>query len=111
VFLVITGAGLLGWGHGLLVAKLRMQPFIVTLCGLLVYRGLARDIADDQTKGFGRSEGFEWLKSAALESWHGVPVPVLILLVLSAVMYVTLHKSVYGRYLFAVGRNDEAARY
>ena len=46
-----------GWVHGALVTRLGMQPFIVTLCGLLLYRGIARFIADDGTKGFG-SEGF-----------------------------------------------------
>jgi ribose/xylose/arabinose/galactoside ABC-type transport system permease subunit len=43
----------IGLAHGLLITKLRLQPFIVTLCGLLVYRGLARWITSDQTKGFG----------------------------------------------------------
>ena len=51
----------LGAVHGLLVARLRLQPFIVTLCGLLLYRGAARYIAADSTKGFGTGEGFEWL--------------------------------------------------
>ncbi len=39
----------LGLVHGLLVTKVRLQPFIVTLCGLLIYRGVARWITDDQT--------------------------------------------------------------
>ena len=41
----------------------------------------------------------------------GVPVPFVILLVVALIMGVVLHKSVYGRYLYAVGRNEEAARY
>ena len=56
VLAVIVVAGL-GWIHGLLITRLRIQPFIVTLCGLLFYRGLARFIANDATQGFG-SEGF-----------------------------------------------------
>src|SRR6266404_4207604 len=55
----------LGWAHGALVTRLRIQPFIVTLCGLLIYRGLARFIADDVTMGFGSSEGFEALHDLA----------------------------------------------
>jgi len=43
----------LGLVHGLLVTKVRLQPFVVTLCGLLIYRGVARWITDDQTMGFG----------------------------------------------------------
>jgi ribose/xylose/arabinose/galactoside ABC-type transport system permease subunit len=50
---VILLSLLLGLGHGLLVTKLGLQPFIVTLCGLLIYRGMARWITGDQTQGFG----------------------------------------------------------
>ena len=39
---VIGGSALIGLVHGLLVTQLRLQPFLVTLCGLFVYRGLAR---------------------------------------------------------------------
>ncbi|HEV3470811.1 MAG TPA: ABC transporter permease [Pyrinomonadaceae bacterium] len=101
----------LGLAHGLLITRLRVQPFIVTLCGLLFYRGLARFVADDETKGFGTGAGFEWLTALATGSLFGVPMPFLLLIVTAAVMWVVLHRSVYGRYLFAVGRNEEAARY
>lgn len=50
---VMGVALLLGLGHGLLITKVRLQPFIVTLCGLLIYRGVARWITGDRTQGFG----------------------------------------------------------
>lgn len=109
--IVIGLAALLGWGHGLLIARVKMQPFIVTLCGLLAYRGLARYITDDETKGFGDAHGVEWLRNLAIGTVYGVPIPVVLLVVVGVVMYFVLHRSVYGRYLFAVGRNEEAARY
>src|SRR5438067_5466366 len=59
VMCVSLGLGLI---HGWLVTRVRIQPFIVTLCGLLFYRGLARFIANDETKGFGTGAGFEWLQ-------------------------------------------------
>ena len=111
VLLVIAVAVGLGLVHGLLITRLRIQPFIVTLCGLLFYRGLARFIANDETKGFGTGQGFEWLTALATGSLFGVPAPFILLVVVAAVMWVVLHRSVYGRYLFAVGRNEEAARY
>jgi ribose/xylose/arabinose/galactoside ABC-type transport system permease subunit len=43
----------LGWLHGVLITKLRLQPFVVTLCGLMCYRGLSRWLANDSTQGFG----------------------------------------------------------
>ncbi len=107
---VLLGAGL-GTAHGLLVTRLRLQPFIVTLCGLLLYRGAARYISRDTTKGFGTGEGFEWLRSAASGSVAGVPMPFVIMCVVAAVAWLVVHRSVYGRHLFAVGHNEEASRY
>src|SRR2546423_3324643 len=111
VLVVIAVAVSLGFVHGLLITRLRIQPFIVTLCGLLFYRGLARFIANDETKGFGAGAGFEWLQKLATGSVFGIPMPFILMIVIGAVMWVVLHRSVYGRYLFAVGRNEEAARY
>src|SRR5689334_18849594 len=45
----------IGFAHGLLVTKLRLQSFVVTLCGLLLYRGIARYITEDQSQGFGNA--------------------------------------------------------
>ena len=109
--LVIALPMALGWVHGVLITRLRMQPFIVTLCGLMIYRGAARFIADDTTLGFGSAGGFETLKSIASGKLLGVPMPFIILLIVGFIMWVLLHRSIYGRYLLAVGRNEEAARF
>lgn len=101
----------LGWVHGALVTKMQMQPFIVTLCGLLLYRGVARFIANDDTKGFGGGEGFETLRSVASGKLFGIPMPFVMLVIIGTILWVVLHRSVYGRYLLAVGRNEEASRF
>lgn len=102
----------LGWVHGLLITKMKMQPFIVTLCGLLIYRGAARFVADDVTMGFRDSKGFETLQHLASgKLFHTIPMPFVVLVVIGIIMWVVLHRSVYGRYLLAVGRNEEAARF
>jgi ribose transport system permease protein len=111
VILVVAITTSLGLIHGFLVTKVRIQPFIVTLCGLLFYRGLARFIASDETKGFGSAAGFESLQSFATGNIVGVPTPFLILLVISVLAWVVLHRSVYGRHLFATGYNETASRY
>jgi len=54
IFLLV---GLIGWGHGMLITKLKLQPFVVTLCGLLVYRGLVRGVTGDRSLGFGSEYG------------------------------------------------------
>jgi ribose transport system permease protein len=102
---------LLGLGHGLLITRFKMQPFIVTLCGLLLYRGAARFIADDTTKGFGEAVGFKSLQRWANGDLFGLPMPFVILIVISIIMWIVLHRSIYGRYLLAVGRNEEATRF
>lgn len=102
---------LLGWVHGTLITRMKIQPFIITLCGLLIYRGLARFIADNDTKGFGNSEGFEVLREVAKGKWLGLPMPFVLLIILAIIMWFVLHRSIYGRYLLAVGRNEEAARF
>jgi ribose transport system permease protein len=108
---VLGVSGLLGLAHGVLITRAKLQPFIVTLCGLLIYRGIARYIAHDSTKGFSGAEGIEPLRHFASGKLFGVPAPFAILIVLSVVIWFVLHRSIYGRYLLAVGRNEQAARF
>jgi ribose transport system permease protein len=102
---------ILGWAHGALITRMKMQPFIVTLCGLLLYRGIARFIADDSTKGFGDPTAFATLRQLTSGKFLGLPMPFVTLIVIGLILWVVLHRSVYGRYLLAVGRNEEAARF
>ncbi len=102
---------LLGFVHGLLITRVPLQPFIVTLCGLLIYRGLARFVANDATKGFGDGTGFNVLVNLATGNAGNVPAPFILMIAIAAIMWIVLHRSVYGRYIYAVGRNEEAARY
>lgn len=102
---------LLGGAHGWLITRMNMQPFIVTLCGLLIYRGVARTVAADATKGFTGAENIETLRALTSGKFLGIPVPFVALIVIGVIMWFVLHRSVYGRYLLAVGRNEEAARF
>jgi len=107
----VCGGLVLGALQGVLVARARLQPFVVTLCGLLIYRGVARYYTEDATMGFGYGDDYDaigWLASG--RSW-GVPHTFMLLIVVAAAMWVVLHRSVFGRHLFAVGKNEEAARF
>ena len=120
--LAILGLSLFaGLAHGLLITRLKLQPFVVTLCGLMIYRGVARWIVSDKTMGYG-NESFSSLKvlvgnmsqipGLGEVGWaKHVPVAFLILLVLGTVAAVFLNKTIYGRYLLALGRNEQAARF
>ena len=111
VIIVVLGGTVLGAIHGYLVTKLKLQPFIVTLCGLLIYRGVARYYTNDGTAGFEFGQRLPTLEWITTGRTAGVPHSFVVFLIVAALMAVVLHRSVFGRYLFAVGKNEEAARY
>jgi ribose transport system permease protein len=118
VLIVLALTPLIGLVHGLLITKLRLQPFLVTLCGLLIYRGLARwatwERGTSQSVGLGGLEnepGLADLKFLVQGTVFDVPVSLFVFLGLAAVVAVILHWSVFGRYLYAIGANEQAARY
>ena len=109
--LMVFAGILIGAAHGFLIARLRLQPFVVTLCGLLIYRGVARWYTDDGTAGFQFGQSFPTLEWLAAGRSFGIPHSFVTFILVAIVMGVVLHRSVFGRYLFAVGKNEEAARY
>jgi ribose transport system permease protein len=116
VVLVLAGAPLIGLFHGLLITKLRLQPFIVTLCGLFIYRGIAcwatwTPGGSARTVGIGGVQGLETLSDLGAGEILGIPSAFLIFLILCVLATIFLHFSVYGRYLYAIGYNEQAARY
>jgi ribose transport system permease protein len=110
----------LGLFHGLLITKLRLQPFVVTLCGLMFYRGMIRYICKDQSQGFG-GVPIPRLKTAVngnvIASLFGhelrfdLPNMCVYLLVIALIAAFFLNRTIWGRYLLALGRNEEAARF
>jgi ribose transport system permease protein len=114
MIIVLLLSCLIGYAHGVLVARFKMQAFIITLCGLLSYRGLARFLSDDSAVGYSDApkDIVDSLVSFADGDFFGrIPVAFGYLIIIAVVMFIVLHKSVYGRYLFAVGKNEEATRY
>lgn len=120
---VLGIAGCLGLVHGLLVTRVHLQPFVVTLCGLLIYRGISRWLVDDNPVGFGieykdtlsplgsgKLNLFEWSTDDGTQTF-GIPYPFFVFLVVSVVAAVFLNLTVWGRYMLALGSNEEAARY
>ncbi len=117
---VLAIACTLGLVHGLLVTRARLQPFVVTLCGLLIYRGLSRWLTEDNPAGLGEySDGLCQLGSGrwnlytndATGESFGIPIPFFFLATIGLIAAVFLGKTIWGRYLLALGRNEEAARF
>ena len=109
VIVMILGI-LLGLAHALLITRLKMPPFVVTLCGLLIYRGVARGYTGDATAGFPFGSTYPGLDFFTARI-YGIPTSLLLLVVVAVIAWIVLHRSVFGRYLFAVGKNEEAARF
>jgi ribose transport system permease protein len=107
--LVLALGAALGLLHGVLVAKFNLPPFIVTLTGLLAYRSIARTLTKDYTVGF--TAEHEPLRQLAIGFWGYVPIIGVIMLGIAALVGIFLHGTVWGRHLYALGQNEEAARY
>ncbi len=110
VIVLIIGA-ILGLIHGWLVTKMKLQPFVVTLCGLLIYRGIARFYTKDGTAGFSFGDEFPWLEWLVSGRTGGVPHSVVAFGIIAVISWFVLHRTVFGRHLFAVGKNEEAAKF
>jgi ribose transport system permease protein len=109
---VIAGSAVLGLFHGLFVTKIGLQPFLVTLCGLFMYRGLARWVNDDTSVGLPDRADVESLRQLLVSGKTlGVSNELLLLLLLAGLLGLFLHGTFYGRYLYAIGYNEQAARY
>ncbi|KFF42828.1 ribose ABC transporter permease [Pseudomonas sp. BRG-100] len=105
------GAGLLvgvafGIGNGLFVAYLHMPPIIVTLATM----GIARGFGLMYTDGYPISGLPEWFAFFGRGSVFGMQVPILIMLLTYLVAYVLLQHTRIGRYIYAIGGNEEAVR-
>lgn len=101
------GVGMLcGLFNGVLVAYAGLQPFIVTLGGLSLYRALAL-IYTGGNPVFGIPPEFRALTNGTV--W-GVPNPVIAVAIIALILWVVLNKTPLGEYILAVGGNEEAAR-
>ncbi len=118
---VLTGA-LCGLVSGLCVSKLRLPPFIATLGMMMIARGVALYITNAAPVS-GMPESFSYLGNGALfrmveigangfpiVKFAGIPYPVLVMLLVVIAFSFLLTKMRLGRYLYAIGSNEEAAR-
>ena len=113
VAVMLTLSLFIGLVHGLLITKVKLQPFVVTLCGLLVYRGLARWMTDNKSMGYKGAEKIDSFFSGkvAVTAEFALPAPFFFLLIIAILAGVFLNRTIWGRYLLALGNNEEGARY
>ena len=101
-------AALLGLVNGLVIAKARIQPFVVTLAMMIAARGAALAASNEESVRVAPSaEGLVWLGRGLVGP---VPVPVLLLAVAYVAGWVALRYTAFGRHVYAVGDDGDAAR-
>jgi len=106
--LAAIGVGLVGgFLQGFAITRLKVPPFVVTLGGMSAYRGAALLFAaGGPISGF--EPDFVWLGQGRILGQ--VPVPVVIFLAFAVLAHIVLRYTRYGRQIYAVGGNPEAAR-
>ncbi|MBX9584700.1 MAG: ABC transporter permease [Gemmataceae bacterium] len=119
--LVLLFGATVGLVNGLLVTKLKLQPFLVTLCGMFIFRGAARMIGSVVGAQSVTEVHPEFAPALDAMTYYLVgkdekgalvfPAMFALLLVLAAVVGFFLHRTAYGRYWYAIGYNEQAARY
>jgi len=115
IVLVAVGVGMLvGWLNGLLIARLNLAPFIVTLGMLYVARGLTQVLLNGQNitnelrgqEGLGNTGFFGVFASRPL----GLPISAWVMIVLAVLFSLLLTRTPFGRWLYASGSNERAAQ-
>ncbi|MDQ3871350.1 MAG: ABC transporter permease [Chloroflexota bacterium] len=108
IAVALLAGALAGLNNGFWVAVVGLPSLAVTLAGLIGYRGLARVLIEDRSIG-----GFpDWFGALGRQAVLGpFPAPLLLFFALVVLATVLLHYSGFGRYLYAVGSNREAARF
>jgi rhamnose transport system permease protein len=116
VLALILGA-VLGWINGTLVTRMKLPALAVTLATLAFYRGVANILVGDDSR-----PKLAWSREIVFPSWFlginrvyipgtSIPLPLVIFLVLAIILGIVLHRTTFGRWVYAIGTNEEAARY
>jgi ribose transport system permease protein len=112
VLVAVVGAvaitTLLGLVNGAVIAKARIQPFIVTLAMMIAARGLVLAYTDEKSVAIGKSA--EWLRWLGDKNVRPLPLAIVILIAAFALGWLVLNHTRFGRHVYALGDNDEAAR-
>jgi ribose transport system permease protein len=110
---LLTGA-LVGLTSGAIIAKMKIPPFIATLGMMLILKGLSLVISGTKPIYFNDTPSFPLISTESFigDLIPGVPVPngVLVLFIVAGLASYILGRTVLGRYCFALGSNEEAAR-
>jgi ribose transport system permease protein len=110
VFTIVAGA-LCGLANGLITTVGKIEPFIATLGTMGLYRGLTTWLSQGGAITLRSAEQQSLYRPVYFGSIAGVPVPIIVILAVTAVAAFILYRTRYGRHVTAVGSNRDVARY
>jgi ribose transport system permease protein len=105
VAIALTGG--IGTVSGALITTFGLPPFIVTLAVMLIASGFASNVSGSESI-YQLPDSFVWLGRTTILG--GVPLAVVLMLTLYAIAHIMMSRTIFGRYVYAVGGNGEAAR-
>lgn len=107
IIAIVLGA-VLGAINGVLISYGKLAPFIVTLATMTIFRGatLVYTNGNPITKGLSDTFLFQFLGQGYVV---GIPFPVILMLIVFLILYVVLHKTAFGKSVYAIGGNEKAA--
>lgn len=111
MFAALALSALCGLANGLIVTFGRIEPFIVTLGTMGIFRSLVIWLAAGGTITMRNSELRELYRPLYFGSVFGVPIPILVFLAVAAIGALILYKTSFGRHVVALGSNEDVARY
>jgi ribose/xylose/arabinose/galactoside ABC-type transport system permease subunit len=110
---LLTGCAT-GLANGIMISALRVPPFIVTLGTMTAYLGIAKLVAEETTVRPPLESVPDWINGLAMPSpdpsWLLVAPGVWLMLAMAVVVSLVLRHTVFGRYVFALGSNEQTAR-
>lgn len=108
-FLLALAIGtVFGIANGIMITKGRLQPFIATLITMTVFRGLTMIFMDGKPiSNLGDSYALKFIGKGNL---FGIPFPVILFIVIFAIFFFVLEKTVFGRAVYATGSNWKSAK-
>ena len=106
IFAGLLSGLLMGVFNGFIIIKSNIAPFIVTLGTMTIVRGLALILSKGRPVS-NLSDSFNFIGGGNV---LGIPFPIIVLILIFAICSITLKKTLLGRYIYAVGGNEQAAR-
>lgn len=107
VLIGLIAGTLMGMVNGFFITKGKVAPFIATLATMTIFRGLTLVYTGGRPIS---GLGSDWFRTIGAGYLFGIPLPVIWMALMFIILYLVLKKTTFGRYVYAVGGNEEATR-